>query len=55
MQIGRMHLHTIISVVLLTDRSLNTEVQSGTRQIKKSMTDKIKKDGKGSAVWKIAT
>jgi len=46
-QIVRTHKHSINSAVLQTGRCLKTEVQRRTRQIKDSMAEKQKKDGKG--------
>jgi hypothetical protein len=45
MQIGRMYQHCSNSAVLQTARRLKTEVRRGTRQIKGSMAEKVKKDG----------
>jgi len=43
----RMHQHNIKSAVLQTAGCLKTEVQRGTRQIKDSIAERKKKDGKG--------
>jgi hypothetical protein len=50
MQIGRLHQHTINSEVLQTARRLKREVERGTRQIKGSIAEKIKKYGEGRDV-----
>ena len=40
-----MHQHNINTAVLQAARPLKTEVQTGTKQIKDSIAEKIKKDG----------